>query len=142
MRSEKGDGEFFPNETFEPTAEWIKVAGLYLGRQVLSVASLAIILSSQPRVRLAEAQRFSTRGQAVADELYQRALATLRSDPNANETIQDPGNGISGARAKLERLSNNATRIELFLYPNSSIPVISTVIDPGAITEGKGRGQG
>lgn len=109
---------------------------------VLSVASLAIIRSSQQRVRLAEAQRFSTRGQTVADGLYQRALATLRSDPNANETIQDPGNGISGARAKLERLSNNATRIELFLYPNSSIPVISTVIDPGAITEGKGRGQG
>ena len=109
---------------------------------VLSVASLAIIRSSQQRVRLAEAQRFSTRGQTAADGLYQRALATLRSDPNANETIQDPGNGISGARATLERLSNNATRIEVFLYPSSTIPVIRTVIDPSAIMEDKGKDKG
>ena len=82
---------------------------------VLSVASLAIIGGSQQRVRSAETQRFRIRDQKAGDGFYQRALATLRFGPNANETIQDAGNGISGARVLLERHSNNATRIEFFV---------------------------
>ncbi|MDF1839824.1 MAG: hypothetical protein P1U77_00215 [Rubripirellula sp.] len=42
----------------------------------------------------------------------------------------------------MEWLSSNAIRIEVFLYPSSTIPVIRNVIDPSAIMEDKGKDNG
>jgi type II secretory pathway component PulK len=45
---------------------------------VLSMASIAIIRSSQHQIRLVDAQRSTVQGRATADGLYQRAIAVLR----------------------------------------------------------------
>jgi hypothetical protein len=107
------------------------------------MASIAILRSSQHQLRLADAQRSSTQGKAIADGLYHRAIATLRDNPKAQGTILDPEIKTPGPRAELRRISKDATLIQVFLYQKSTVPAISTTIDPEVLSGGgKGKGKG
>ncbi|MEM1070586.1 MAG: hypothetical protein AAGI63_16910 [Planctomycetota bacterium] len=102
---------------------------------VLSMASIAMIRSGQHQIRLVEAQRVGTQSRMTAEGLYQRALATLRHNPNAQGSVFDPAIPTAGVRAELIRISDDATQIQIFLYDGSTIPAINRVIDPAALND-------
>ena len=101
----------------------------------LSLASIAMIRSTQQQIQWLDAQRASTRGRATADGLYQRALATLRNNPESAGTVLDPAVAIPGARAELIRVSAESTRIQVFLYEGATVPAINTVVEPAKLND-------
>lgn len=101
-----------------------------LALTTLSMASIALIRSTQQQIRLVDAQRSTARGRQMADGLYQRAIATLRNDPTAQGIILDPTITTPGARAQLVRLTAETTQIQVFLFQDAVVPAISRVVEP------------
>lgn len=101
-----------------------------LAAAVLSMAGIAIIRSSQRSIARVDALRTTTQGRCVAEGLVQRAIATLRIDPNRTGAITDPSSLLPNANCQLRQLSPTATQIEVFLYAGSSTPVKDIVVDP------------
>jgi type II secretory pathway component PulK len=104
-----------------------------LAAAVLSMAAIAILRSSQRSIARVDSLRGSCHGRCVAEGLFQRAVAILRTNPNTTGTIVDPNTGMPGARCELRQVSVNATLIRVFLYVGSTTPAKNSVVDPTTI---------
>lgn len=104
-----------------------------LAAAVLSMASIAILRSSQRSIARVDALQNSSQGRCVTEGLFQRSVAILRTSPNTSGTIVDPSSSMPNARCELRQLSPTATQIQIFLYASSTIPAKDVVVDPTAL---------
>lgn len=100
---------------------------------VISMASVAILRSTHRNVARVEGIRLSRQAHCESDGLLQRAYAMLRVDPAFSGTVTDPARRVAEARADVQRLSANATRIRVFLYAAAAVPAREAVVDPNLL---------
>ncbi len=100
---------------------------------VISMASIAVLRSSQRGIARVDGVRNARQGEQIADGLVQRATAMLRLNPAFAGTLPLPRSAPSGTRVELTSLSPTATRIQIFLYDRATIPARDLVVDPIAL---------
>jgi len=101
---------------------------------VISIASVAILRSTQRGITRVDAQRSTVQARLVADGLVQRAIAAIRLNPAARGTLPLPKLPLAEPRVELTPLSATATRIEVYLYNNAGVAARDVVVDPVALS--------
>lgn len=97
---------------------------------VISLASIAILRSNLRGIARVDALRNSRQSRQLADGWVQRSAAMLRLNPSFAGSLPLPGSAPAGTRVELTPLSPTATRIQIFLYDQATVPARDLVVNP------------